>query len=749
MSTLLNRWFHAPRLHTPGDGRNRHTSWLELFYDLIYVAAFLQIGEGLAGNVGVYGAIGFVALLVPVWFSWTGFTFYSNRFLIDDALHRVLVFAQLLGVGVMAVCVEVVFEGGSRDFALAFAFVRAILALLYLRTWLQTPDGREMSRRYAIGFFVGAALWAASAFVARPWVFLLWAVATALDVAVSLSRAARDVASSHPPDAQHLSERYGLLTLIILGASFVELIGAAHTDGGMDASVGAMVALCVVVTFCLWWLYFDDVAGCRIRTTRAAPLVWAAAHLPLTLAVTAVGVAVQQVVMTVATADSVPLAHRWLLAGGLGLALLSVSAIDLVTEPRHADLDDRTRVNARVAAAALILLLAPAGARLPGWLFLALVAGVLVANVAFDLLSAPLAADADGLHRGDALAFPPPVARTETEEPAPSPPRRLDPSTALRRGAPSELRRDLYFHFMRASWTQVLFVIITVFLLFNVFFAALYLLEPEEVSGLADGGFLEAFAFSVQTITTIGYGAMSPTGTYAHVLVTVEAAVGLLGAAVATGLVFAKASRPSASVLFSTPVVITRIDGKPVLQFRAGNARGNDIVEASMRVAALLDEVSAEGDRMRRLHELRLTRARSPIFTLTWSVMHVLDEDSPLAHLTPKNLDDELVSIVVTLTGHDSTYAQTVHARHMYVPDDVRFGHRFVDVLSTLEDGRLLVDYAKFHDTEPQPADAPVTTADDGDNGAGADAPGTPADGAAPPRPAPEAEDERADAPAD
>jgi inward rectifier potassium channel len=139
------------------------------------------------------------------------------------------------------------------------------------------------------------------------------------------------------------------------------------------------------------------------------------------------------------------------------------------------------------------------------------------------------------------------------------------------------------------------------------------------------------------------------------------------------------------------------------LTLRVGNARGNEIVEASMRVVALIDEKSVEGRTMRRLHDLELVRSTSPLFVLTWQVMHVIDESSPLYGIRPENLKEQLALFVVTLTGHDATYGQTIHGRIMYYPENVYFDHHFVDVLSTLPDGRFLVDYDKFHEVEPEP----------------------------------------------
>jgi inward rectifier potassium channel len=197
---------------------------------------------------------------------------------------------------------------------------------------------------------------------------------------------------------------------------------------------------------------------------------------------------------------------------------------------------------------------------------------------------------------------------------------------------------------------------------------------------------------------------------YVNVLVAIESLLGVLGFAVATGLVFSKFARPSARVLFSSVMVVTRRHGKPCLQLRCANARGNDLVEATAHVVVIKNDVTPEGHRMRRFHDLGLDRDRSPLFVLTWLVMHDLDEHSPLFGATPESLAEDDALFVVTIVGVDGTLGQTVHARHSYEYYDVRFGHRFVDVLTTAEDRRLTLDFTRFHDTEPDP-EPPVDAA--------------------------------------
>jgi inward rectifier potassium channel len=291
--------------------------------------------------------------------------------------------------------------------------------------------------------------------------------------------------------------------------------------------------------------------------------------------------------------------------------------------------------------------------------------------------------------------------RRAKKETQPSTAHRRDVSEAVRKGAPSELRRDLYFFFMEGSWTRMIVSLLFMYVMVNVLFAGLYLLEPASIGVQSADAFGPAFAFSVQTMSTIGYGAMSPQTPYGDLIVTIEAAVGLLGVALATGLMFAKASRPRASVLFSNNILVNTMDGRRVLTFRVGNARGNEVVEASISVSVLRDHISPEGHSIRKVIDLPLERSRTPVFALSWVVFHVIDDESPLRDVDFGTCEG-VFGFVVTMMGHDATYGMTTHARKTYWPEEVLVNHRFVDVLSQLADGRLMIDYAKFHDTEAE-----------------------------------------------
>jgi inward rectifier potassium channel len=267
---------------------------------------------------------------------------------------------------------------------------------------------------------------------------------------------------------------------------------------------------------------------------------------------------------------------------------------------------------------------------------------------------------------------------------------------------------DLYYFFLRTSWLVAIAILAGGFLLANVMFAACYVACGDCITNARPGSFLDAFFFSVQTIATIGYGTMVPRGLLGNAIVCVEVFTGLLGLALVTGLAFAKFSRPTSRVIFSRVAVITRRNGRPCLMLRIANERLNRIVEAVVHVTFARNEITAEGEQLRRMYDLQLERERSALFQISWTVVHPITDKSPLHGQTPESLGEESAQIIVSLTGLDETFSQTVHARYSYSPAEIVADARFVDIFSEMPDGTTRVDYTRFHDyvpmTEPREA---------------------------------------------
>jgi inward rectifier potassium channel len=278
---------------------------------------------------------------------------------------------------------------------------------------------------------------------------------------------------------------------------------------------------------------------------------------------------------------------------------------------------------------------------------------------------------------------------------------KLGRTSIVQVGIKSRSLTDLYYFFLKTSWLVALAILAGGFLLANLIFATCYVACGDCIENARPGSFLDAFFFSVQTIATIGYGRMLPHGLVANLIVCVEVFTGLLGLALVTGLAFAKFSRPTARVIFSRVAITTRRDGRPCLVFRITNERLNQIVEAVVHVTFARNEITPEGERVRRMYDLQLERDRSALFVLSWTVVHPITEKSPLHGETAESLAERNCQIIVSLTGLDETFSQTVYARHTYLADEIIHGAQFVDIFSSMPDGTTRVDYTRFHDYVP------------------------------------------------
>lgn len=264
---------------------------------------------------------------------------------------------------------------------------------------------------------------------------------------------------------------------------------------------------------------------------------------------------------------------------------------------------------------------------------------------------------------------------------------------------------DLYHVLMSASWPEFFSTLAVVYLVVNLVFAGAYsVCGRDALAGIQTSTgwrhFVECFFFSVQTLATIGYGRVSPVSLIANALVTAEAFLGLFGVAVMTGLLFTRFSRPTSRVVFSDTAIIGLYDGRPSFFFRVANARLNQIAEARINVALIRSEITKEGERLRRIVDLKLERSHSPVFALSWLVIHVINEASPLFELNESTFAEGQPELLVTLSGVDETFSQTIQARFSYTPEDVVWNRRFKDVLSRDEAGRIQLDITHIHDTE-------------------------------------------------
>lgn len=262
--------------------------------------------------------------------------------------------------------------------------------------------------------------------------------------------------------------------------------------------------------------------------------------------------------------------------------------------------------------------------------------------------------------------------------------------------------RDPYHLALRISWPAFILLLVTVNLAINITFAALYLAVPGSITGPAAIGPLEAFFFSFETLATVGYGVMSPGTLYGHIVATAEIICGMAFTAILTGLTFVRFSRPRAKFIYADTAVITAYNGQPTLMVRIGNGRLDPLADATARLTALLFERTAEGQGFRHSHDLRLRMARLPVFALTWTIMHTIDEHSPLHGIDPAWIAERNLVLFLNLEARDPALAATVHDVHQYGFDDIACGQRYADAVTTI-DGRIVADLSLISNTEPAP----------------------------------------------
>ncbi len=261
---------------------------------------------------------------------------------------------------------------------------------------------------------------------------------------------------------------------------------------------------------------------------------------------------------------------------------------------------------------------------------------------------------------------------------------------------------DFYHSVVRMSWPKFLAAFVVIFLLINLLFGTFFWLQPDSIGGIKDEHFIEYFFFSVQTLATIGYGSLYPQTMYGHTLVTFEAMFGLLGLGMFAALAFTRLSLPRARVSFSDSVVVTTFDGAPTLMLRVAQARNNRIIDAEVNLSILLRQTTKEGANIRRLFYLNLQRNRIPLLSLTWLVMHTIDETSPLYGLSTEALEARDFGLIAMIKGIDETVSQTIHANHIYRATDIKWAHHFVDMhMKHATTGETMMDMSVISDTAP------------------------------------------------
>ena len=263
--------------------------------------------------------------------------------------------------------------------------------------------------------------------------------------------------------------------------------------------------------------------------------------------------------------------------------------------------------------------------------------------------------------------------------------------------------RDTYHWILCLSWPRFIAFLLAVYFAINLIFATAYALGGPCIGEMTPGSFPAALFFSIETLATVGYGHMYPATDYGHIIVTIEIIVGTFWVAVITGLIFVRFARPTARILFSDVILIAPFDGRLSLMFRVANLRHTSMAEAEFRMIYSRDEQVQEGEEIRRFYELKVYPERMISFPAAMIIRHTIDEESPLYGISSERLQKEDAFFVASTLSLELVMAASVQSAQDYAVEDVRFGERFVDVYTQLEDGRLTVDYGRLNETEPVP----------------------------------------------
>jgi low temperature requirement protein LtrA len=383
-----------PRLRLSEQETERHTTWFELYFDLVFAAALAELATGLAKDPSpaVFGR--FIGLFLVVQWVWAGFTFYANRFDTDDLIYRLAKAGAALAIVGCAIKIPRVIadEGGTAAFAAFYAVARGLLVALYVRTRRHiTERGRALVDDYIRTFGFTTGVWIVSIFVPSPYRFVLWGVALGIDLSI-LPFAWRTLEGPRIV-VSHLTERFGTFFIVVLGQSVAAVVAAV---AGLQFSAEAWAAggICFVIALALWWIYFD-LADTSVVGRGVLGLVYLYAHIPLFPGVVAFG-AGTRLAITHANAAALEPGARWALAGGIATFALALAILHLGAE--WTSLRDRTFIG-RLVLAAVLVALAAFGGGLNPVVFVLLVGAAVLGQLLLEAFTFPT---------GAASVLPPP-----------------------------------------------------------------------------------------------------------------------------------------------------------------------------------------------------------------------------------------------------------------------------------------------------------------------------------------------------
>lgn len=379
--------FQPPRLRREEcEEGERRATWLELFFDLIFVVAIAQLAHNFKEDFSFLGFVKLAALFIPVWWCWVGATFYDTRFDNDGLIDRLITLLQMAIAATIAANIHHGLDKSSVGFALSYIAFRGVLICQYLHAGYHVPQARHLINWLVLGFSASIVFWLASIFVPLPWRLVLWGLGLMIDFATPLTAGKRVV--KVPPDMAHTTERIGLFTIIVLGESIVAVVGGVSARQWNPMSI-AIALLGLSVAFSFWWMYFDTVDQSPLHGMKQGKigiaLTWLYSHLPLAIGLTATGVGVEKMIHGLEH-DSATV-EKTLFCLAVALCLLILSALHWTSCDLGQTQCKRILTFYRLGAAAFILTLALVSNVLSSLLVITLVAFACTIQIVFDIFN--------------------------------------------------------------------------------------------------------------------------------------------------------------------------------------------------------------------------------------------------------------------------------------------------------------------------------------------------------------------------
>jgi len=398
--------FHFLRIHTVPTEEEGST-WLQLFFDLVYVAILVELGNRLGNDLNLEGTITFILLFIPIWSSWLEFVDYGQRYPIDDIGQRILTILYMAFMLIMAFEIHRITGSTAITFFITFGISKFILALMYARAWIYYPEYRRLTRNRGVSFLMIGVLWIIVAFVA-PTKVLLWAIVIVVGgmMPVIFRRNHHNTAhsdSTSPPFKYHFTlYRFGELTIIVLGEFFIKLV--ISSTGRELTPINYLIGAGLLsISVCIWWLYFDHLEHANLAQAGTRVMAWVYSHFPFMVGIVSYGVIGNKIFAAIPQ-EPLPDAKRMLFTGSLAVALLAFGIIEWASKEKDEPLARAPQPWFRVGGASFLLIVGLLGKSINvGW-FVLIVVSVLLLEVAVDVYERLRRHDSDDAETAAAVA---------------------------------------------------------------------------------------------------------------------------------------------------------------------------------------------------------------------------------------------------------------------------------------------------------------------------------------------------------